>query len=75
MPTPTELAQALTRLKNNDRVTLIRISVPAEACPVCRSLQGAYPKDSVPALPPEGCSCPFGRTSASYDPVLAEIYP
>lgn len=75
MPTSQELAAALDRLRKNDRVTLIRISVPADACPVCRSLQGAYPKDSVPALPPEGCSCPFGRTRAAYDPVLAEVYP
>lgn len=75
MPTAHELTSALARLKNNDRVTLIRVDVAADACPVCQSLQGAYPKDSVPALPPEGCSCPFGRTKASYAPVLIEVYP
>lgn len=74
MPTTTEYASARTRLQHNDRVTLIRISVPHEACPVCQSIQGAYPKDSAPVLPPEGCSCtPACR--AFYEPVLAEIYP
>lgn len=75
MPTTQELNAALTQLKANDRVSLIRILVPADACPVCYSLEGAYPKASVPALPPEGCSCPFGRSLASYAPVLTEIYP
>ncbi len=75
MPTPTELNTALERLIHNERVTLIRVSVSADACPVCHALQGAYPKDRAPALPPEGCSCPFGRTRAFYEPVLAEIYP
>lgn len=75
MPTAQELAETLERLRKNDRVTLIQVSVPADACPVCRSLQGAYPKDRVPILPPEGCSCPHGRTRCYYAPVLAEIYP
>jgi hypothetical protein len=75
MPTADELASALERLRKNDRVSLIRVSVSAEACPVCHALQGAYPKDAVPVLPPEGCSCPHGRTRAYYEPVLVEIYP
>lgn len=70
-----ELAAALERLQNNDRVRLIRVSVSDDACPVCFSLQGAYRKDEVPLLPPEGCSCPFGRSRVFYEPVLAEIYP
>lgn len=75
MATSADLTAALDRLRRNDRVTLIRVAVPDNACPVCRELQGAYPKDSVPSLPPEGCSCPFGRTRAVYEPVLAEVYP
>ncbi len=75
MPTVQELSAALIQLKANDRVSLIRILVPADACPVCHSLEGAYSKASVPALPPESCSCPFGRSLASYAPVLTEIYP
>lgn len=75
MSTAKELAAALTRLKNNDRVTLIRVAVSDEACPVCQALQGAYQKAEVPALPPEGCSCPHGRARVYYQPVLAEIYP
>jgi hypothetical protein len=41
---------------------------------VCQSIQGAYPKEAVPVLPPEGCSCaPACR--CYYEPVLTEIYP
>ena len=75
MPTAQELAEALDRLIKNERVSLIRIAVPDSACPVCRSLQGVYPKDQVPRLPPEGCSCPYGQTRDFYEPVLSEIYP
>ncbi|MGQ0604346.1 MAG: hypothetical protein ACT4QE_21910 [Anaerolineales bacterium] len=75
MPTAKELAAALDRLKNNDRVSLIRVAIADEACPVCHSLQGAYPKEKVPMLPPDGCSCPGGRSRTYYEPVLAEIYP
>ena len=75
MPTSQELAAARDRLQQNDRVTLIRVSVPADACPVCYALQGAYAKAETPRLPPEGCSCPFGRCRSAYEPVLAEIYP
>jgi hypothetical protein len=74
-PREKELAAALERLKNNERVTLIRVSVSDDACPVCFSLQGAYPKDQAPKLPPDGCSCPLGRSRVFYEPVLAEIYP
>ncbi|HRF50777.1 MAG TPA: hypothetical protein PLC98_24320 [Anaerolineales bacterium] len=75
MPSITELQAALNRLRNNPRVSLIRVSVADEACPACQALQGAYAKDVVPALPAEGCSCPNGRPAVFYDPVLEEIYP
>jgi hypothetical protein len=75
MPTPQELTAVLDRLIKNDRVALVRIAVPDSACPVCRSLQGVYPKDKVPRLPPEGCSCPNGQTRDYYEPVLTEVYP
>jgi hypothetical protein len=74
MPKAAELADALEKLKRNDRVSLVRVSVWDAACPVCMSLQGAYPKDSVPKLPPEGCSCTPACT-CYYEPVLTEIYP
>ncbi len=69
-----ELAQVLNKMKRNDRISLVRVSVYHDACPVCQSIQGAYPKEAVPVLPPEGCSCvPAGR--CYYEPVLTEIYP
>ncbi len=74
MTTVKELNATLTRMKANDRIALIRIAVPDDACPVCQSLQGAYPKEATPILPPEGCSCPHG-SRAHYEPVLTEIYP
>jgi hypothetical protein len=74
MPTVAEYATARAKFKQNDRVSLIRVSVPPDACPVCQSIQGAYPKDSVPSLPPEGCSCAPACRSF-YEPVLSEIYP
>ena len=74
MPTSAEYSAARERLTKNDRVSLIRVSVWDDACPVCQSIQGAHPKDSAPMLPPEGCSCsPACR--AFYEPVLTEIYP
>ena len=75
MPSASELTAALSRLQENPRVRLIRVSVADHACPVCQSLQGAYSKDSVPTLPPEGCSCPNGRSAVYYEPVLDEVYP
>jgi hypothetical protein len=74
MATAMELAQALETLKRNDRVSLVRVAVYHDACPVCQSIQGAYPKDRVPVLPPEGCSC-VPVCMCYYEPVLAEIYP
>jgi hypothetical protein len=68
------VAVALKRYQKNPRVKLIRISVAADACPVCYELQGAYPKDQVPRLPEEGCSYPRG-CRCFYEPVLDELYP
>ena len=49
--------------------TKVRIFAPADACPVCTELEGVYEFDDVPALPPEGCSCPDGPR-VMYAPVL-----
>jgi hypothetical protein len=75
MPTAKELAAALERLQKNERVSLIRVNVADDACPVCHSLEGAYSKGEVPVLPPDGCSCPRGIARVYYAPVLEEIYP
>lgn len=49
--------------------TKVRILVAPDACPVCRAFEGAYPLDSVPELPLEGCSR-VGGCNAVYAPVL-----
>jgi hypothetical protein len=67
-------AQALTRMQENDRVRLVRVSVADNCCPACASLQGAHPKDNVPTLPVQGCSHALG-CRCFYEPVLSEIYP
>ncbi|MCC7358351.1 MAG: hypothetical protein IT317_02675 [Anaerolineales bacterium] len=67
-------AQARRKLQTNDRVSLIRVSVAHDACPVCAAGQGAYPKAAVPVLPHEGCSHGEG-CRCYYEPVLTEIYP
>ncbi|MDD5367701.1 MAG: hypothetical protein PHQ40_01335 [Anaerolineaceae bacterium] len=65
---------ALKHFQANPRVSLVRISVAADACPVCSEVQGAYPKDQVPRLPIDGCSYPRG-CRCFYEPVLDEVYP
>ena len=65
---------ALKRFQSNPRVSLVRISVSNDACPVCQQAQGAYPKDMTPRLPLEGCSHSRG-CQCFYEPVLHEIYP
>ena len=67
-------ALALTKLKANDRVSLVRVSVGDNCCPACAAVQGAHPKDHVPALPVEGCSHANG-CRCFYEPVLTEIFP
>jgi hypothetical protein len=74
MTTTAQLAEALTKFRANSRVSRITVIVNADACPACQAVQGTYPKDAVPALPVEGCSCPSGN-GATYIPVLNQIYP
>lgn len=54
--------------------TKVRILVNADCCPVCRSVEGAYEFDDVPALPLEGCSHPQG-CRCYYAPVLDRFGP
>jgi len=65
---------ALKRILANPRAIAIRLAVPEDACPVCRAVEGTYPKDQAPALPVEGCSEANG-CRGFYEPVLDEIYP
>ena len=67
-------ALARARMQQNDRVSLIRISVADDCCPACAAVQGAHPKTTVPLLPVEGCSHGLG-CRCYYEPVLTEIYP
>lgn len=67
-------AVALQNFQKNPRVKFVRISVSADACPVCLESQGAYPKESVPHLPIEGCSGALG-CHCYYEPVLEELFP
>jgi hypothetical protein len=67
-------ALALKKMRANDRVSLVRISVGDECCPACAAVQGAHPKDDVPALPVEGCSHANG-CRCFYEPVLTEVFP
>jgi len=68
------IARALARMQANKRVTMIRISVAADACPACKAAQGAHSRQAVPRLPIEGCSHALG-CRCYYEPVLAELYP
>jgi hypothetical protein len=69
-----EAAVALKQLQENPRVIYVRISVSHDCCPVCRQVEGAYAKESVPRLPVEGCSHVHG-CRCFYQPVLEVIYP
>lgn len=69
-----ENAVALKRYKENDRVSMIRISVAGDACLLCYESRGTFEKDAVPSLPHEGCSHQLG-CRCTYAPVLNEIYP
>jgi hypothetical protein len=68
------LAITLKRYRENARVSLIRVSVPADACPVCQQTGGTYTKDHVPQLPVAGCSELHGCRNF-YEPVLDLLYP
>lgn len=67
-------ARALARLRDNPRVSKIRIIVTHDACPACRDHEGEYEKSEVPELPAAGCSHPLG-CRCFYEPTLTEIYP
>ena len=67
-------AVTLKKLQENPRVKLIRIAVPNDACPVCRKIQGSYPKNQTPVLPVAGCSEKNG-CCAFYEPLFTEVYP
>ncbi len=69
-----ELQKAIASLKANPRVRDIRVIVPPEACPVCQAVAATYTKETLPPLPPEGCSCPRGFEGYC-QPMLSEIYP
>ena len=64
----------LKRFRENPRVLYVRIAVAGDCCPACREVQGAYPKDTVPHLPVEGC-CHQNGCRCFYQPFLDEIYP
>ncbi len=68
------MAVALAKFRANPRVQLVRLAMPDDACPVCRTYEGTYPKETAPALPVEGCSEPNG-CRGFYVPLLEEIYP
>jgi hypothetical protein len=65
---------ALKQLQSNPRVKYIVIAAPNDACHLCLSLVGTYPKDQVPRLPYESCSLPHG-CRAFYMPFIEEVYP
>ena len=67
-------AVALQRLRDNNRVSRIRLIVGDDACPSCRRVEAEYAKDLVPDLPTHGCSRSMG-CRCFYEPALTEIYP
>jgi hypothetical protein len=67
-------ALSLQKMRGNDRVSLVRVSVAGDCCPACAAVQGSHPKDNVPVLPIEGCSHVNG-CRCYYEPVLTEIFP
>lgn len=64
----------LERLRNNPRVSKIRLIVAHDACPACRELEGEYAREQVPSLPNSGCSHPL-KCRCFYEPALTEIFP
>jgi hypothetical protein len=72
MDSPQEMA--LARMRDNPRVSRIRVIVAHDACPACRVQEGEYEKATVPGLPTAGCSHPL-RCRCFYEPALTEIYP
>lgn len=72
MTTSTEAT--LERLRNNPRVSKIRLIVAHDACPACREQEGEYSKEQVPSLPNPACSHPL-KCRCFYLPALTEIFP
>jgi hypothetical protein len=68
-----EQRKALEKIRSG-LATKVRILAAADACPLCRQLEGAYAFDDVPELPIEGCSRP-GGCNAFYAPVLDRFGP
>jgi hypothetical protein len=68
--------EELEQIRRNPRATGVYIAAPTDACPLCRRIQGTYPKDSenIPVLPLEGCSRPGGCITR-YEPLLVEVGP
>jgi hypothetical protein len=60
---------ALERIIEGGIATKVRILTSYDSCPVCKSIEGAYEFDDVPALPIDGCSHPLG-CRCHYEPVL-----
>lgn len=74
MLTAKEHSAGLEKIKAG-LATKVRILVPADACPLCKAIEGVYEfTDDIPELPPEGCSCMNGFRG-SYAPVLDEFGP
>jgi hypothetical protein len=69
-----KLAIFRKELQENPRVSYIRISVNDDCCPACNAVEGVYSKESVPALPVDGCSHNLG-CRCIYMAVLDELYP
>ena len=67
-------AVALKRFQSNPRVRMLRLIAMHDACPACQEAARAYPKESAPNLPVEGCSHHLG-CRCFYQPYLEEIYP
>lgn len=67
-------AVALKEMKENPRISHIRISVSGDCCPACSEAEGVYSKEEVPPLPIMGCSHNLG-CRCFYMPVLDELYP
>ena len=70
----TKAEAALRRMRENPRVKMVVVSVPADACQYCQEVFGTYPKEQVPRLPMDYCTHALGCRSF-YQPYLDELYP
>ncbi len=69
-----EQKEALKKIREGGIATKVRILTARDACPLCKSFEGAYEFDQVPELPHEGCSHPDG-CRCFYAPVLDRFGP